>query len=334
MAKNKNQTWLFEDMKPTLAEDKEVRTNIYYLSISAIQKCVRRGMPDEAVRFAKIAWNLDPYRMYSRFHTILFEDCAWDMELLRRFHETRFTSKDFDIMASFIRDMCKSKRADNSTCALSLMITGNEPPNENVVRHLVDNGMDELLELRNDWVLYRYSWYDEGRIDDDWMWLVDSCERSTKFDREKLAVCIPALVKHYGLDTINSAPIIDECPDTYMIDDWFPAVAMDGHTRPGLMAMRVLFSRLDRPLPPKFDKNLVFYHEGGLRNGKVDLFTDFKDVYIQNFQGVDLKHPKIASFYDKFVKNPLNEVREWVVHSKMKSEFEVFKQMYDSAFEE
>ena len=52
MAKNKNQTWLFEDMKPTLAEDKEVRTNIYYLSISAIQKCVRRGMPDEAVRFA------------------------------------------------------------------------------------------------------------------------------------------------------------------------------------------------------------------------------------------------------------------------------------------
>lgn len=334
MARNKNQTWLFEDMKPTLAEDKEIRTNVYYMAISAFQKCVRRSMTEEAVRFAKVAWNLEPYRLYARFHTVLVEDCAWDLELLRKFHYTKFTTNDWSDMEHLIREMCKSKRADNSTTCLSLMITGNDPPKESVIKYLVDNDMDDILTLRNDWILYRYGWYDEGRIPEDMMWLVDACERSTKFDREKLAVCIPALVNHYGIDAINNAPVINECPDTHMIDEWLPAPAMDGHTRPGLMAIRVLFSRLERPLPAIHDKGLVFYYEGGLRNDKTDLFTGFKDAYFEDYQNVIFKSSQVESFYNKYVKNDLNEVREWVVHSKMKDEFEVFKQMYDSAFEE
>lgn len=119
-----------------------------------------------------------------------------------------------------------------------------------------------------------------------------------------------------------------------MIDGWLPAPAMDGHTRPGLMAIRVLFARLERPLPAIHDKGLVFYYEGGLRNDKTDLFTNFKDAYFEDYQNVIFKSPQVASFYNKYVKNDLNEVREWVVHSKMKDEFEVFKQMYDSAFDE
>jgi hypothetical protein len=331
MPKKNNTGFLFQEMAVDTKEAetlKEYEANSYYLSISALQKCVRRGMNKEAIKWARIAYRLKPYALFQRFHTILFEDCAFDLDLIRRFHETRVTSGDEDILLNFVDQMCDAKKADNSTCALSLMITGSEKPTESMIRWLVENGLDDALNIRHGWELYKYQWYDDHG-NPDLEWLTDVCERSNRFDRERLAVCIPLLFDKFGVDTIKNARLYNEAEDTPMINGWIPACAMDGHTRPGLISIRVLFSRLERVLPAKFDKNLVFYYEGGLRNNKVDILTTFKDVFIQEFQGIDLSASPVREFYEKYVKEPLNEVREWVVNEKMKDSFEYLKDRYD-----
>jgi hypothetical protein len=104
---------------------------------------------------------------------------------------------------------------------------------------------------------------------------------------------------------------------------------MDGHTRPGNLATRVLFSRLNRVIPAKYDKNMMFYYEGGLRNNKMATFESFKDHFIRQYVGWDPSNPAIQPWFDKYVKDQIHEVRSWVVNSKMKDEFIWFRERFD-----
>lgn len=316
-----------EDVKKE-AQNKEFVENSYYITISALQKCIRRGLTKESLTWAKVGLVLSPQRLFQRFHTILFEECALDFDLLKKFHETKCVAGDHQTILKFVALMCDARKADNSTCALSLMIVGDIPPNKETCAWLIKQGLGDVVEIQRDWDSFKYQLYDK-RLPLELRWLIDVCERSSSFDREKLAACIPILARTFGIKMISEAPLIDECPETHMIDGWLPSCAMDGHTRPGMLAQRILFSRVQRVLPDKFDKNIVFYYEGGRRNKKIDLLTTFKDVYCQQYSGVSLNTPQIQDFYTKFIKSEMDDVRTWVVHSKMKESFEFLKSKYD-----
>lgn len=327
-------------MPNILDTDKEARKNCYYLSISAVQKCVRFGYYKEAVRFAKIAHDIEPFRFYQRFHTILIEESSFDPALIETFQKTPFISKDTNKILYFVREMAQGIKVDNSTCATSLFVTdGKYKVNEEIESWLFHHNIEELISLKNEWEDSKYNWYGPY---DELEWLVCACERSHKFDYEQLGSSIPLLYKKLEYSSATDCTLVNDIPhdDIVMLDDWFPGASMDAHTRPGIMAIKILFKKLrdSAPLPPDYDGQIVFQYEGGLKNNKISLpIDDFKKAFQRNHYsskpGENLFSDEVKEFYTDKIKPELNNLRRWVIDKKMKEVFEGFKQKYEEAAE-
>lgn len=82
--------------------------NCYYLAISALQKCVRRGWADLAVKMGNVAWRLDKWRLFRRLFTVMFEEAGGDIEMMQVIAQWKGTYKDFSTLEPLIRQAVSS----------------------------------------------------------------------------------------------------------------------------------------------------------------------------------------------------------------------------------
>lgn len=97
---------ILSSKKKTLPKD------VYYVAISQLQKAIRMGLAEDAIRSARLLWLDNPWRLFSRLHVILGEDCARDHDLIDfviSFYESGHSFKDWESVALLVMMMASSR---------------------------------------------------------------------------------------------------------------------------------------------------------------------------------------------------------------------------------
>src|SRR5688500_4194293 len=94
-----------------MPEDDDLRMNVYYLCLSAFQKCVRRGMTEHAINLGKICHRLQPYPFFARMHTVIFEEAGRDEDMLQKLFDWRGSYKEFGDLVPLIKKAADAKHS-------------------------------------------------------------------------------------------------------------------------------------------------------------------------------------------------------------------------------
>lgn len=306
----------------------EKNANVFYLSLSAVQKCVRRGNADLAVKFARLAWKEDSWGLFRRLWTILFEDCSRDLDTLFAFHQFRGSYKDFDAFEPLIRKMAAAKKSHDAVGISWTIIKKIELPDES-------SGLDvglraALASLQEAWHDDTYHFYDEW-YEDETRWVVDLAERGKKMDFERLGIGIPFIhcpkfKEMWGLELV-----IDEVegPST-MIHDTIPAEAIDTHTRPGKFLLELLWKAVQsRALKVGLrepDLGMLFFmNEGGLLKNRAAYPFDFWQHCARQRTWIKGNGKEAVAWFHEEALPKMNDLRTWTFNGKFKDLLEDIK---------
>jgi len=237
-----------------------MNANVWFLSISGMQKCVRRGLPDQAVILARIAWDQNPRALYGRCFTVAFEECGRSASIMTQVANFKGGPAAWDEIEEFVRLMARPNSTFKCNETVAMMLWLEEKSKE---------APEDIQRIADLWESYRFASYDELEYPEEAEWLINTCERGYSLDKEHLSIGIPYLwMKDMACDY---EIIVDDCPVGDLWRDLIPYSAFDGHTRVGSFALSLYARRFPVPeLKNREDwKAFVFKHEGMLiRNRK------------------------------------------------------------------
>lgn len=292
--------------------------NIYYLAVSGLQKAVRRCLPEVAVRSARLAWEQEPYRLFRRLHTILYEDCPTSETALRHFLDNPPDSRKWDTIESAVRVMAES-HTNLMVAYLSRLMIGKDDISPDFQRFLENSPVARVLEYRKYWEddLFFDMYQDVEGLD----WLFDLIKRTKQHDSEKLWAAVPMFWNVRPPLTIPGN--VMEAPETPLIVG-LPAVGFDGHTRPGQHAFRVMWSHRPRGWAFKDDGAMAYWVEGSLRNSHQIWFPGLREAYSLSQGGKGLDH-RVGPHADLFREQlaDLTQCRDWVMRTHYASEYQI-----------
>jgi hypothetical protein len=292
--------------------------NVYYVAISGLQKAVRRGLKSTAVSLAEIAWQIEPYRLYRRLHTILYEDCPTNLAALRWVYDHPMDSRKWDTIEAAVSAMCDGS-TNLEVMYLSHIITHKSDVPEQLRDYLKASRFSEVLELREKWQeteLYP----DLGEYE----WIMDLIDRTKRLDGEDCWVAVPLFWKTVGGERCSD--VVDEAPETDMLYDVLPACAIDGHTRPGKIAFSAFFKYRSRLWASRADKPIFYWYEGRLRNKCEQWLADFPNKYVptqEMFNGMGILENSTTAYFEK-IKPEINVVRDWVFKTQFSGDISEF----------
>lgn len=323
--------------KFTKEEKAVVGLGPYYLSVSAFQKCVRRGDINRAVNFAKVCWRMEPYRFFSRMWTVIFEDCGRDLPTLLALYKFRSGYSKFEDLVPLICLMCKAQKSRDSAYA-SFIVRGDQVKplvlNNALATHPKHNKLLELYKAWPDRGYDSYSVWDFGAGDTNFDWTIELAERAKSFDREGFSAGSPYF---FMADNFETCQGFDEVPDIGALwDGWFPMVAADTHTRAGKVSVGTLLKHHPSPFGENSDEmgEGLFILEGWLYRNAIRTDFDFQSLYESMWttpQGnpvLNFRHPDRMRYYQEQVLPELMNVREWYLSTVAGAEMEMLKRIY------
>lgn len=289
----------------------DVKEDAYYNFISALQKCVRRGLEHEAVVNAKAAHKLSASRMFARLHTIVFEECSIDPVTLRMLYDVR-TGKDFAPLEPLVRQMAKGYH-NRDTIVVSRTIRGLNKwyaADHFAQLRAKSPKFGELMTL---WPTHELDSYLKLGLSDEYLWVLELAERSKKFDRELICCGTPFFYLDY-----SRTPEVNECMFTDMLSDLglpeVPDCTFDGHTRIGKFAVTVTAKKSGVGLSQDDLKVYVFYQDGYFLNRRAEYPLGAYAMHMARHDKIKLYVSKESTTYWKETFYPrLKSIRRWAL---------------------
>ena len=307
--------------------------NVYYVCLSAVQKCIRRCDATRAINLAKIAWRCEPFYFWRRMWVFLAEDCSRNVDALQLFYNWRTGPYDFEGMVPLIRCMADGPK-DKVGPPLAAFLTHRYCSPMQVYLHLKDDPIHIILtELMKKWPDRGLSAYDKYKFvvgENDYSWLLELAERAEQYDRDKFCYAIPYF---FMPETQReSIPPANEVSELILWNNCFPLEALDMHTRPGQAAYGTYRKRNSTYIVPNDDKtgfgHWIFWNEGGAMRNRHAYPYDFTRLWLS---GVPTQTKnRVASDYISSANRELlfsevlpeiNKIRLWVIEKLYKDDF-------------
>lgn len=206
--------------------DDFVGKNVYYLSISGVQKAIRRGNPDLAERLAVAAWRFDPFRLWRRCFSVMLEDVAPIPEVFDWLIQNMQGSKEEGFIREWVRILAAAPKSREIGSVATVF------REKEVCLRLMPQEMKDL--------------YDRGLGDGNfgvygeaypthWVEFASKCWQS--YDWEKQALMLPVLLAHAerrGFTAEAETVDVTPCPEAdEIIEGVYPLAAADQHTWTG-----------------------------------------------------------------------------------------------------
>lgn len=320
----------------------------YYVAISAMQKCVRRGDVTRAVNFAKVGWRMNPHRCFSRLWTILYEDCGRDLPAMLAFFKHRKGGFEFENIVNLIVKLAKATKS-RETCLTSYWMKGQHYKKDVILQSIGADHAATLIPLIDAFSAGRYNAYDAwdyGVGNENMDWTIELAERSEKFDWEKFGAASPYWFQAQYLNVPDT--IHHEIEGDNYIDGWMPSSAIDCHTRPGKVIDSAFMKHNPASKYPgveyKIDYGIgswLFWHDGWKYNRMskrtdIDIFDIWLDCeLVDNFGPARLYFTEQAVESMAKVIEDIQGLRHWVVTKSFKQDFDWLKYCYaDQWFDE
>ena len=320
---------------------KKVNQTVYYLSVSAMQKCIRRGETERAVNFARVAYGQQSYRAFCRLWTILFEDCGTSLEALQAFREYPLGSKEFEPLIPLVIAMSESTKDYNQVYVSDLVqgaCYGKSLSPVALYLALKDTAHAPLVEWYKAWPERKLDIFDLLDYDSSNEWIPKLCKIGCKFDRSNFAIGVPYLLCS-GLSTVSSVKKVDVSTTLYR--DFLPLEAADIHTRQGKFAYSVFLknhwdkgTKINRDAMGEF----VFYHEGVVHDREYVRPFNFR----QMVWDLVSSHEEIAYLADMFDPEQVerwesalpkvNDLRSWVLDNHYSEDMDILQSEYEKDF--
>jgi len=274
--------------------------NVYYLAISGIQKSVRRGLTEQALKCTKIAYEIDRQRLIKRLLVISFEECSRDEEILRFLYE-RPNTKDPKVIEKWITLLATSKFKSSNSVPFCRFLIKRDTPME-----FLD---DELFqELYSDWPEYEFEIYDRHGFPKEKEWILDICERVYKVSSEKLQGGVP-----YCILNADDYPHVDDCEVGEIWNNLIPYSAFDKHTRPGKFALNIYKKKHNINMNSEDFGMYLFNEEGHNTINRLTFKHDLWKITPFIFNRI----PKKFGLENN---QELNSIRRWVMEKKFPDE--------------
>ena len=252
-------------------------TTIYYVAISGLQKCVRRGDFEGASRMWRVASRIKAKEAHARLYTILFEDCGRDYRCLQFFHNWRGSLKSTDDGLRLVKALCESTKSRDAHAA-SKFITG-KAPITSYVRSTINFSKywANLGWVQASWNSQGFDVYNKFKFVPEKQWVVDFCINTSKYDRSSMSASIPMF------HAIDCTEVYQQVPEECGLNEYYegiPLEALDKHTRPGLTVLGEVYNELRSELigigiTSYCFGMYVFMNEGRLLTNKVLGEIDF-----------------------------------------------------------
>jgi hypothetical protein len=304
---------------------------VYYVAISAMQKCIRRCEPAKAVAFAKICWDEEPYRLWARLWTVLFEDCGRNIKALRMFYEYKDGYSDFSTLAPLIVELAEGYHTKDVNCLSRVPKRMNITPL--LLHGAVKDKHPKVLSLYEKYQHSKFEVYDAWDFG-EYAWVIDVAERSLSYDREQMGISAPYF---WMTDTIQTEETPDdEVGPSTLLNGFLPAEALDVHTRPGKMAMSVY----QKNCKPNSDRKLfglyLHFADGWcLRNRAtynfdfVKLRFDMEPYNTPTKNGAYFFQDNVLDYTRNEVLPELNKTRLWVMDKPFKNQMDELKAKFE-----
>jgi hypothetical protein len=319
---------------------KKVNQTVYYLSVSAMQKCIRRGETERAVNFARVAYGQQSYRAFCRLWTILFEDCGTSLEALQAFREYPIGSKEFEPLIPLVIAMAECVKDYNQVYVSDLVqgaCYGKSLPPVALYHALKDTDHAPLVEWYKAWPERKLDIFDLLDYDSSNEWIPTLCKLGCKFDRSNFAIGVPYLLCS-GVSSVLRIRSRDVSTTLYR--DFFPLEAADIHTRQGKFAYSVFLKNHWKHGSIKRDEmgEFVFYHEGvvhdreyvrsfNLRQMVWDLVSSHEEIaYL-----ADMFDPPQVERWESALPQ-VNKLRAWVLDNHYSEDMDIFQSEYEKDF--
>lgn len=303
----------------------DILKNVYYVALSGMQKSIRRGYCDQAVNLCKVAWLIEPFKLFSRLWTVCFEDCGRDLRTLRTFYDWRGNSKDFMTLLPLIKAMAVNTHSQDAHWLRQLL---------KQVEGSVMSAAGMLKGISHDPILFTavkevgltgMSAYDNVatlKLPEDKSWIVDICDRSLTFDWEKFALAVP----FFFLDSEYEESVPVEGGDIPLWENIMPLATLDGHTRPGKRVLSLMKHQLagaSKEFLDEYDLMMFLYEGASYKN-----FCTHSRPLVDRALATWGKRPGITDLREQFEASldKLNEVRLNVIHND--ETFTVLKRLY------
>lgn len=304
----------------------EAQKNAYYIALSGLQKAIRRNDLVLALISAKVAHEIDPFRLFRRMHTIAFEDCSMSFNVLDflRYPAAKHgfgSFKDWEYIRKFVGLMVKCPKTQEP-CRFTYM--GRQD-----IKYLPKECMDwaEQLFEYDDFECYI------DTIDPSLHWVIDVCENGQKkYDKwEKCSCFIPYFVGKYGFAEDHIDRIIDEysgsnCEDA-LIENLLYCSAIDRHTRPGAIALNGLIKKFGISMNRENLSNLLWVRSGNLLKKKISEFeggiTQWKEQSAEKDFGVP--YEELYTKFNDTIFPKLAASQRWAMN-KFQEEMIIFKE--------
>ena len=325
---------LFGDDIP--AEKAKPNQTVYYLSVSAMQKCIRRGETERAINFAKVAYRQNGYKTFGRLWTILFEDCGTSLEALKVFNNYPIGSKTFSDLIPLIKSLSNSVK-DTLPVFLSSVIKGacwgvTLPPVPLYLK-LKDTPFRPAIEWYKQWPEDKLEVFDSLDYDDELKWLPRLCKLGCKFDYSKFALGVPLLLHESGIN-LKTSVVPNNSKLTYF-KDFLPLEAVDVHTRQGKFALNIFLKKVSSALPRDVIRESLFYLEGVVHNQRrvreVNLRTLLWELVAEHSKLTFLPQLTSPEAQDFWLNNSdqLNSIRTWVLNTHFEDDLELLQAEYE-----
>lgn len=321
---------LFGDELP--AKKPKPNQTVYYLSVSAMQKCIRRGDAERAVNFARVAYRQNSYKTFCRLWTILFEDCGTSIPSLEAFNKYPIGEKTFENLIPLITAMADSVK-DTDTVYVSNLITGNSwnKTLQPIPLYLAlkETPYSEIIEWYKAWPERKLEVFDSLDYDDSLDWLPRICKLGHKFDYSKFALGTPILI-HSDVPTT----VVESKLETPLYKNFLPLVSVDIHTRQGNFALNVLLKRKSSSLSKEAIKYGLFYSEGLLHDKRAIRKPLLRDI-LWNLLPVNHLKELLTNEPENFWRENLDEfnaIREWVLDTHFQDDVELLQSEYEKDF--
>lgn len=297
--------------------------NVYYLAISATQKCIRRSQVEAAVNFAKVAWRADMAAAVKRIWTWWMEDCGTNFEAAKLLRKPFNTLPEFLHLVSVLASGVKNRDAAYSGCLLT-----NSGIRRDAFILLTNEGPRDFAQLVGHWPSEEFEVYsriDLVRDSEDIRWVLTLCEQGAKKNRDGFAYGIPYFLADCGKAKLR--PLVNEVSaKSLLYDDFLPLESVDCHTRPGAAAISAFTKRHE------YDKtamdNMSFYLEGWLLRDMSAHEFPFWKLSLKLYNLLEYCTPKAARTYHSTILPQLNDCRCWALKNTARNDVDHLKQLY------
>jgi hypothetical protein len=329
---------LFGDELP--AQKSKPNQTVYYLSISSIQKCIRRGETERAVNFAKVAYRQNGYRTFCRLWTILFEDCGTSLDALQAFRNYPLGSRNFSDLVPLITAMSESVK-DYRPVYLSDVIKGASwgqgfPPVA-LYQALKGTPFSLAIEWYKEYPERELEVFDLLDYDAEDAWIPKLCKLGCKFDYSKFSLGVPLLIHEDGVD--DPTTTLEDTTELTLYRDFLPLESVDTHTRQGKFAQNIFLKNNSNSW---LDKNSiggsVFFHEGVIHSkskvGAFDLRKLLWDILSKNPKTsfLDTIYTEETKLFWSEKLSDLNSLRSWVLDKHFNDDVNYLQSEYEKDF--